>query len=161
VAIPAADRKGAGKVVAVMNKTLLTVLIVLGSIGFLGCLLCGGCGLWAFKTLSTDLPPAQEAADAFLDDLRSDRMKAAYARTSTGFQSAQTFERFGKYVDQFSTLKIHASRTFDGGRVFQGTGGKQVTIKMTLHSANKAMPCVLTLVPENGEWKVQYLNIQP
>jgi hypothetical protein len=144
-----------------INRTLLIVLIVLGSAGLLVVLACAGCGLWTFKALSTDLPPAREAADAFLDDLKFDRVKEAYAKTSQGFQNAQTFERFRDYVDKFSTLKTHTSRTFDGGRVFQGTGGKQATITMTLHSANKAMPCILTMVPEDGEWKVQYLSIQP
>jgi hypothetical protein len=144
-----------------MNRGPLIILIVFGSIALLAILACAGCGLWAFKALSTDLPPAREAAEAFLDDLKSDRLEAAYAKTSTGFRNAQTFERFGDYVDKFSTLTTHTSRTFDGGRVFQGTGGKQVTIKMTLHSANNAMPCILTLVPEDGQWKVQYLNIQP
>jgi hypothetical protein len=143
------------------NRTLVIILAVVGSIGILAILACAGCGLWAFKALSTDLPPAREAAEAFLDDLKSDRIKAAYAKTSTGFQNAQTFERFGDYVDKFPTLKAHSSRTLDGGRVFQGTGGMQATIKMTLHSANKATPCILTMVPEDGQWKVQYLNIQP
>lgn len=143
-----------------MNKSLLTVLIVVGSIGFLACLACGGFGLWAFKSLSTDLPAAQEAADAFLDDLKSDRIETAYAKTSGAFRNAQTLERFRGLVDQSSSVKTHTSRTFDGGRIFHGPGGKQATITMTLRSPNGATPCILTLVPEDDQWKVQALNIQ-
>jgi hypothetical protein len=142
-----------------MNKTLLIVLIVVGSVGLLATLTCAGCGLWAFKALSTDMPAARGAADAFLVDLKSGDVGAAYSKTSRGFQSAQTSERFRDLVERVSMFTTHTSRTFDGGRVYQGTDGTKATFKVTLHSANDAMPCTLTLVREDGQWKVQQMNI--
>jgi hypothetical protein len=51
-------------------------------------------------------------------------------------------------------------RDFQQGKSLSaGTNGKQATLKIVLHSAGKNQPCTLVLVEENGQWKVQHLNV--
>jgi len=141
------------------KKPLFTILAILGGLGVLMIVVCGGCSIWLFKSIATDIPPAQAAADAFFDDLKADRVDAAYAATSSAFKSTESPEKFREFVKRFDTLKTQTSRSFTNSMVHHGTGGKQVNLKMTLHSPNNAMSCTLIMVDENGQWKVQRLNV--
>lgn len=120
---------------------------------------CGGCSIWMFKSIATDIPPAQAAADAFMDDLKADRIDAAYAATSSTFKGTTSPEKFREFVNRFDTLKTQTSRSFNNSMVHHGTSGKQVTLKMTLHAPNNAMSCTMIMVEENGQWKVLRLNV--
>jgi hypothetical protein len=131
----------------------------MGVLGFGGVLLCAGLLYFAVKTMGTDIPAAQAAGDSFLGDLKSDRVEAAYAKSTKAFQSGQTLEEFKVFLDRFSIFKTHTSKSSSGVHVFHGTGGKQATIKMTLISENNAMSCTLVLIEESGEWLVQKLTV--
>ena len=122
-------------------------------------IVCGGCGIWLFKSIATDIPPAQAAANVFMDDLKADRVDPAYASTSSGFKSTESLEKFRDFVKRLDTFKTQTSRSFDSSMIHHGTYGKQATLKMTLHAPNNAMSCTLTMVEENGQWKVQRLNV--
>jgi hypothetical protein len=151
--LPKSHRRGSG------NKVILIVLAIVGGIGLVMVAACAGCGIWAFKSFTKDIPPAQASADAFLDDLKAGRIDAAYASTSNGFRAAQTLDQFRDFVKRLDTLKSQTSRSTVSSRLFQGTGGKQVTLIMTLHAPNNAMSCTLIMVEENGQWKVERLSV--
>jgi hypothetical protein len=146
-------RRGSG------NKVILIVLAVVGGVGLVVVLACAGCGIWAFKSITKDIPPAQASADAFLDDLKAGRTDAAYGSASSSFKTTQTLEQFREFVNRFDTLKTQITRSTESSRLFQGTGGKKVTLKMTLQSPNNAMSCTLIMVEENGQWKVERLSV--
>jgi hypothetical protein len=61
---------------------------------------------------------------------------------------------------RLDTLKSQTSRSTVSSRLDQGIGGKQVTLIMTLHAPNDAMSCELTMVEENGQWKVERLSVR-
>jgi hypothetical protein len=141
------------------NKTVWIILGIGGAVLLVIVVACAGFGFWAMKSLTTDLPAAQASCDAFFDLLKADRVDAAYASTTKGFQSTTTTEKFREFVERYATLKAHNSRTFGNGNIFQGTGGKQATLHVTLLSANNATSCTVILMQEDGQWKVHQVNI--
>lgn len=147
------QRHGSGK------KALVIVLAIVGFFGMLMIALCAGCGIWMFKSFTRDIPPAQAAANAFLDDLKADRIDAAYNSASTAFKSAQSLDQFREFVKKFETFKTHASRSFDYNQINQTTSGKRATFKLTLTSPNNAMSCTMVVFEENAVWKVERVSV--
>ncbi len=141
------------------NKTLFIILGVIGGLGLVMVAGCAGCGFWMFRAISTDIPPAQASADAFLADLQAGRIDVAYASTSGSFQSAQSLPQFREFVSRFATLKSHTSHSYDNSMIHHGTAGKQAVLKTTLRSPDNAMSCTLTVVQESGQWKVQGISV--
>ncbi len=141
------------------NKAIIIVLAVIGAIGLLSIAACGGCVFWGYRAVTRDIPPAQAAANAFLDDLKANRVDAAYASTSSSFKSAQSLDQFREFVKKFDGFRTNTSRSFDSSMVNQTTSGKRVRLKMTLTSPNNAMTCSLTTLEENGQCKIESVTV--
>lgn len=141
------------------NKAIIIVLAIVGFFGLLMIVLCAGCGIWMYKSFTRDIPPAQTAANAFLDDLKADRIDAAYAGTSSTFKSAESLDQFREFVKKYDGFRTNVSRSFDFKQINQTTSGKRVNFKMTLTSPNNALSCSLTMLEENGQWKVERLTV--
>jgi hypothetical protein len=141
------------------NTTLWIVLGVAAAFVVLLGLGCGGIALWTFARLAADAPAARARADAFLDELKADRVEAAYASTSRGFQANVSLEQFRGMTRAFPALTTHTSRTVQAIRVYSGTGGRQATFRAGLQSPTGALSCTLTLITEDGEWKVHHLSV--
>ncbi len=138
------------------------LLLILGGVGCVILLGCGGLiavAIWGFSTLATQLPQATDAANEFLSQLQQNQVDGAYALTSTDFRRRNTQEQFADFVKKFEMFGKHTSRELNGANLFQNQSGKQVIIKMTLHSPNNAMTCTLELVEEEGAWKVNKLTV--
>src|SRR5262245_36843688 len=86
------------------TKTLVIVLSVVGGLVLLGILGCVGLVFWGLRTVTTELPVAQAAATAFLDDINAGRLDEAYDRTSQGLRSALSREQFEAFVARFPVL---------------------------------------------------------
>jgi hypothetical protein len=141
------------------RKVLVIILIVLGAGGFVLMLGCAGCIYLGYTAYKSSVPAAQASADAFLDELKADHVDAAYDSTSSTFRSAQTKQQFRDFVSRVKTLKTQTSRSIDSSSLFEGTGGKKVTLKITLHSPDNATSCTIVLVEEQGQWKVEKISV--
>jgi hypothetical protein len=141
------------------NKTLWVILAVIGGVGFVVVAACAGCGFFAFRSIATDIPPAQASADAFLADLQASRVDAAYASTSSTFKSAQSELQFREFVSRFSTFKSQTSHSYNDSRVNYTPSGKRAALKTTLRSADNAMSCTIIVVQDSGQWKVEGVTV--
>src|SRR5262245_25735025 len=136
--------------------------LILGLIGgglILLVVVCGGATIWFFQGLSAETPLAQASAEAFLEDLRANRIEAAYAQTSQGFQAKTTEEQFVAFVKAFPVLTTHRSSTLALQGLQRGTKGTNASFAATLRGPNGAGTCRVLLIKEGEVWKVQALNV--
>jgi hypothetical protein len=139
-----------------------SLLLILGGIGCAVLLGCGGLialGIWGISKVATEITPATEAANQFLDHLQKNQIDRAYDLTSRDFRGHTTKEQFADYVKRFEMFGKHTSREASSTYIFKNQNGTQATIKMTLKSPNNAMTCTVVLVPEQDSWKVNSLNV--
>jgi hypothetical protein len=141
------------------NKTVLIILALVGGVGLVLVLICGGLAFWLFRSIASELPAAQASANAFLVDLQANRLDVAYASTTRGFRSNLSLEQFRGFVNAFPALTTHKSRSLQLGNIYQGTGGHQASFGAALQAPTGAMSCTLTLITEDGQWKVHHLSV--
>jgi hypothetical protein len=104
-----AEDRGSG------NKTLFIVLGVVGGLLLLVVLVCGGLAFFAVSTvkpfmnkameMAEDMNQGMAAAQAFLENIRSDRLDDAYKATTAAFQKRMDREAFEDLVHQYPTLR--------------------------------------------------------
>ena len=141
------------------NKTTWVILGVVGGLGVVVLAACGLGGFVAFRSITTDIPPAQAAADAFLADLQAGRIDAAYAGTSSTFKSGQAEPQFREFVNRFTMLKTQTSHSYENSVINYTPAGKRAVLKATLRSPDNALSCTIIVLQENGQWKVESIRI--
>ncbi|HEV3384576.1 MAG TPA: hypothetical protein VG097_07155 [Gemmata sp.] len=138
------------------------ILLLVGGIGCVVLVVCGGLialAIWGFSSFATKLAPAMEAAEEFFGELQENQIDRAYLLTSKEYRRRTSSEQFADYIKQFEIFGKHTSRQISSTHIFTNQNGSTVTIKMTLKSPNNAMTCTLTLIEEQGSWKVNTLNV--
>lgn len=136
---------------------IIAVILGLGGLAFLVC--CGG-GLYIFGDMAmNDVPAARSAAEAFFDDLKAERIEEGYARTATIFRDATTEDQFRTMLEVYPATTTHTSRTIQLVSFKSGTGGGLGVFRVTFQDPDGTSGCTLTMVKEDGEWKVAGLNL--
>src|SRR5207302_795871 len=122
-------------------------------------LVCGGIVFWFFRGLQEEVPLAQASAEAFLKDLRANRVDAAHAQTSMGFKAKTLEEPFRAFVKAFPILTTHQSASLALQGMYRGTNGTTAIFVATLMGPNGPGSCRITLIKEGEDWKVHGLNV--
>ncbi len=120
---------------------------------------CAGLLVWGIKSTASNVSDTQVCANSFLDEIQQNRIDSAYAQTSTGFKRNHTPEQFTNLVTEYPALSSHTSRTLGGVSVFAQPGGSVATVQMTVVSSNNSLSFTLSLVQENGQWKVDSISV--
>jgi hypothetical protein len=121
--------------------------------------LCGWLIVQVVRTVSSEMLSAQEAAEAFLDDLASNRMKSAYARTSATLQTKYSFEEWSQRVELCPILKTHTSRSVRGVRLTYQPDGLVASVQLVVSDPTISLSCTVILRKEEQEWKVEHLTV--
>jgi hypothetical protein len=135
------------------SRVPLIVGLIVGA-AILLLLACGGAVYWFFSGLNDEIPLAEAGARAFLNELRANRVEAAYAQTSSVFRANTSEEQFRAHLNKFPAFTNHGAATFAFQRIFRGTGGTNATFVATLIGANARTSCQITLVKEDDVWRV-------
>jgi hypothetical protein len=121
--------------------------------------LCGWLIVQIVRIVSYEMLSAQEAAEAFLDDLASNRMKSAYARTSATLQTKYGFEEWSQRVELCPILKTHTSRSVRGVRLTYQPDGLVASVQLVVNDPTISLSCTVILRKEEQEWKVEHLTV--
>jgi len=99
----------------------------------------------------------EQVANAFLNDLREDRLSDAYQRTSVGFQGSMSQNDFNEFVSKNKALIGHVTwrhtqtgKSADGSRTFKGNVGGG------LHGSTDF---TLEIGPEDEGWRVRRFSV--
>src|SRR5262245_26634621 len=97
------------------DKTLLIVLSIIGGVLLLGLVICGGLAFYAVQTFGTiaektmkgfeDMVESMAAANDFLENIKADRLDAAYQATTERYRQQVNREAFGELVKQHPPLQ--------------------------------------------------------
>jgi hypothetical protein len=143
------------------RSNLKVLWIILGIVGglFLLCgLSCAGLVYWGFGMFK-QFPAMTASADAFINDLSSGQVDAAYNRTSSAFKSRMNAQQFQAFIDRFPALRKQTSRSTQGFNINQTPQGLQGVIKTTVLGPNDSLSFTLVLVEENGAWKINDMTV--
>ena len=127
-----------------LQKTLLFSLI--GSIIFV--LTCTGANFVLVYLTTSD---SAQTADTFLKTISSDNLNDAYELGSDDFKQAQSLDKFidmitGSYITSYKLTEWH-NRTLN-------SSDKNIYTGTLSGISNKSMPFNLTVVKEQGSWKI-------
>ncbi|WFE27723.1 DUF4878 domain-containing protein [Solwaraspora sp. WMMD791] len=145
-ASPPEPKSGRGR-----RTTIIVVAIVLAVV-LLCCVGAAGVGFWLYQTISAATTPVRDAASAHLDALRAGDHAEAYQRLCAQQQALLTEAEFvdresaGPQITEYDIVGTTVSST-NG----QATG--VVTVDITDDSGAERQE-VITLVEENGQWRV-------
>jgi hypothetical protein len=141
------------------KKTLIIVLSIVGGLVLLCGLSCVGFGVWAFKKYG-DLPQVAVNAELFGENIATDDIAAAYAQTSRGFQEKQTLEEFKALLQRYPSLKSATSHTLSNMDVKETPNGMEAHVQEIVSGPNGSNTVSLTLVKEEGLWKVDSISVR-
>lgn len=139
------------------NRTVLLVVLLVAGVLLLGGLACGGLvalAVYGVNMAVTQMATLTTTTDAFLNDLQANRVQAAYDQTSGGFHQRLSPEQFAALVKKYPALTTWTSHSYGGFQVNTTPGAARVTVRVTLVGPNNSLSCVLVLVEEGGQWKV-------
>jgi hypothetical protein len=125
---------------------------------------CGGCllmvvlfvgliagGAWYMTSGAAD------AAKAQLEDLKSGRLDAAYARFSEDYRARVSRDAFAAFVDRHPALKDHADSTF----LSRNVANNRAQISGTLKAGSGASESVAyALVKQASGWVIEDLEVE-
>ena|SRR3990167_4643339 len=134
------------------KKTWLIVLIIVAVVLIAGAAI----GAWFFfKALSG---PAEEAKK-FLTTVNVGQLEQAYQSTAGIFQDETSFEDFQAFLDKYEIFKnLESFSVNEVNYDSSGLGKASGSIKGTDGSV---VPITVTLVNENGRWKVATVELLP
>jgi hypothetical protein len=93
-----------------------------------------------------------------LSALRDHDYSKAYSYTSTEFQANTSLDAFTEFVSANPALDNNKDSTFNSRWISTGSG----KISGTVEGADGTVtPIAYSFVKENGEWKIQGINIKP
>lgn len=153
------DRPRRGRRPPRSDNSCLFIGLGIGCVVVLGCGGLFAVGLYWGMNAFKQLPEAIDAADRFLAQLQHNQVTEAYELTSREYRARNTPEQFEEFIKEYKIFTHHASRQTGGANIFQNNAKTQAIIHMTLKSPDNALTCTLTLVQEDGEWKVDKLTV--
>lgn len=102
----------------------------------------------AIVPISRDIPSAEAAANAVLNDFKARHVEDAYAGAGRSFMTSQNLTQFHEFVKNYDGFRTNTSRSFDSNMINQTTCSKRASFKMAL-----------TVLEENGQWKVDRIRV--
>jgi hypothetical protein len=121
---------------------------------------CGGCSIWGLMSFK-EIPAAQASALQFLQGISGDQLEATYQNTTANFKSVRSLAQFRTFVARYPALSPGASFVLGNTNITTLPQGSRATIAATV--SDKANPgditCTITLVKENGAWKVDGFTV--
>jgi hypothetical protein len=141
------------------KKTLIIVLSVGGGLLLLCLLSCGGLGIWVYKMVGNPVQ-AGISAETFVANLAAGNVEAAYAMTSGGFQAKQSLEEFRALVKRYPALASSSGRTMRNMNITQTPNGPEAQVQETVSTPNSTVTLSLTLIQEDGAWKVDSFSVR-
>ena len=129
---------------------LLVVLAVLGltTIAWLA--------LWSFRRASSPPDNGREIAAVFLDDIRNNRVDAAWEGTTAEFKSFLGRERLHAFVRSQPLLKT--ALEFSGAQELEANGIRLIACTFCAPPTSPAVKVLLA--KEQGQWKVERLTVE-
>jgi hypothetical protein len=150
------------------NQTVLIILLVLGGLGLVVILACAGIAYYAFTLVKDvggaiqagleDVQHSRKAAEAFLADVRANRLDAAYQATTDDFRKRMNRQGFDEFVRRNPTFgQATDIEDTDWGPAL----GKQAAYtEFALKRPGRQNPeYALKLVKEAGAWKVDLVEV--
>ena len=139
------------------------ILLIIGLIGCGGLLVrvlaCGGGGYWFYTKMQAESPAVTAAAEAFLDALKANHIKEAYDQTASQYKQRTTLEQFTSLLKAYPALTDYTSRTITANFAFSGTDQGAATVMIQLQTKKEDRVCSLTLMKEQGVWKVAQVQV--
>ncbi|MBL8792800.1 MAG: DUF4864 domain-containing protein [Planctomycetia bacterium] len=127
---------------------------------FLTCF-CGGLVLLigGFRGVASSVTEVQASSDKFLDCILHEDLQAAYQCTSMQYQGNITNDQFRSVIRGFPQLQESRSRSYTQVFIRKNTGRSTANVKGVLNTSGKSVTFSLTLVYENGQWKIDSFSI--
>lgn len=117
------------------TKTVFIVLGVLGGlfvVGVIGCIGLAGWGIFAFQKQVGGMIATMTTGEAFLNDLQGNRIDAAYATTSAGYQAKTSRKQFDEFLAAHPLLTKHKSHMQRTANLPGQGNAKSATMTYTL-----------------------------
>lgn len=136
-------KKGGLKVVLIIIAILVVGTIAIGSLTlYLG-----------YKTFSAPADASQE----WLELIREGNVDQAYDATSFEFQQVVTREDMTGFLAAYPVLANNTSATFSSFNIENDVA----VISGSIRGAGEESPVTVTLVRQDGEWKVVEISLNP
>jgi hypothetical protein len=157
------------------NKTLLIVFGIIGGVLVLAILVCGGLAFFAIKTagpafqkgmqMFEDMAQGTATAQAFIENIRADRLEDAYKSTTDAFQKRMSQKAFEELVHQYPALRQVG--TFDNPNLNNPNPQTPFPVLTTQiygygirTSDGKEVEARLTMVKEDTGFKVDQFTVE-
>jgi hypothetical protein len=112
--------------------------------------------VWSLRRAAAPPDNGREIASAFLDDLRNDRLDAAWAGTTAEFKSFLGRERLHAFVRSQPVLKT--ALEFSGSQEMEANGIRLMAY--TFRAPGTSPGVQVLLAKEQGQWKVERLTVE-
>ncbi len=140
--IPARKKLSGCAIAGIVGGSLLALFILLAVV--------------IFVVVSSASSGAVEATRNHLTFLKNGDFESAYAGTSSGFQTATSFDQYRKFISNYPALSDVASSSFSERSVENGVAKLGGTIT---DSSGVRKPFSVQLVEENGAWKILGIDL--
>lgn len=112
--------------------------------------------VWSLRRAAAPPDNGREIATAFLDDLRNNRVDAAWAGTTAEFKSFLGRERLHAFVRSQPVLKTDLA--FSDSQEFEANGIRLIAYIFRAPATPAAVRVLLA--KEQGQWKVERLTVE-
>jgi hypothetical protein len=157
------------------GRTAITIVAIVGAVVVVIVLICGGAaavvgysiysGMHSFankvekfgeqaQQQQASQEDSKRAAEAFLRDLRNNRLDSAYQSTSATYQKRLTRKDFDAFVTAHAALKTQPQVLMPHG--FNGFGNTtQFDFEYTTAQPGKLVTVIVSVVKEGDKWKIE------
>lgn len=154
------------------NRTFIIILAIVGTFVVLGLAVCAGAiylaaqgfnqAMKPVKEMIQDVQQAPSVAESFLNDLRNNRMEAAYEATTDAFKKRMTQKQLQELVEKHPALKESADlQNMDmnqpAGQTFPGVYRFRYSARSK--DGKDQVEVDVAVAKENGELKVDDFKV--
>jgi hypothetical protein len=111
------------------------------------------------KEANSDRGKAQRAADAFIQELKGNRIDAAYRMTTAAYRQRVSPDEFRALVNQSADVLKHAMPFLPD--VFAPDNGTTYVFTQKLAVPRGFADISVTMIKEGAEWKVDQFRVDP
>jgi hypothetical protein len=119
-------------------------------------LLAAALWLWWVGPLAWFGPTS--TAQRFCDDLGAGRVEEAYARTSLAYRRDHSLQHLRAFLEEHRALDTRQAPHGRAVSLAWPSGSSRVTASVSAHSPQGAVSLTMTLVQEDGEWRVDGIS---
>lgn len=132
--------------------------ILLSVLGVLAILI----GLFVWWVLGGSQGNPTKNAQLFLDATKAGQTEQAYTQTAQVFKNSTSQDDFEAFLEAYPILAEFSEIKFSGVERQSGEGKTISVLSGTITStAGVEQPIEVTMISENGEWKVATVDLQP